>query len=94
MNNINRAALEAAYQSADVAFKVAAGALTAAETRARRSRSAANVAAFVAAEAAFGVALEAVTAAEAALVAAIELEAAAALEAARVPDFVNLAFTF
>jgi hypothetical protein len=94
MPNTNRPELEAAYEAADAATKITAAALTSAETRARRSRSAANVAAFVEAEAAHLAAVAVVEAAEAALVEALELEAAAAAAALEAPDYVNLAFSF
>lgn len=89
MANTNRDALQAEFDAADAAVTIAARNHRNAETR-RRKDPAGYVAAGVELEAA-GARLEA---AEAALVALLELEAAAAAAALEAPDFVNLAFNF
>jgi hypothetical protein len=86
--------LQTAHDAADAAFRIAAANLTNAETRARRSRTKANVAAFLAAEVAYNEALAVVTAADDALTARHAADAAAVAAALDAPDYVNLAFTF
>lgn len=86
---MTRDELKAEYDAADAAVTIAARNHRAADARRRK-----DPAGYVAAGQELEAAGARLAAAEAALVAAIELEEAAAAAALEAPDFVNLAFNF